>query len=301
MNDLTTRQGATVKLKYEVLYGAMAQATKAVVADPKLDPAAKFARLKELLSGVWAGVIAAMASGQKNLEWPDILARSEAYKVNPSTWLDGTTPVAGTQKQRDDAVDKMFLNRVHHYLPKDCELVLDLGCGWGHRLFDVWRTGGPQSALYVGGDRSPHTGQIISDVSTLFPGMRVGWFPFDYLNPDFGGLPDHFQSIAVYSFHAIEQVTLLGPALLQQLTARYPKARIRGIHLEPIGFQLDHTDHLAAEAAEAVRAWAIRRNYNLDLVEQIKANPKLKLSATENAIFTRDEANITSVVVWDTV
>lgn len=89
----------------------------------------------------------------------------------------------GTRDEWHRVLDGIVAHATAAHIDPDCDLIIDLGCGWGHRMFDMWRMGIGRRARFVGGDRSDYSRRLVEDISQLFPEMKVDWFRFDFATP----------------------------------------------------------------------------------------------------------------------
>jgi hypothetical protein len=297
----TPTQRSDVESKYDFTYEALALVARAVLAEPAPDPAT-YQKLRNLLSGTWATFGRLSQESRKRgsgaVRYPDLLSACAEFNGAMCSWTERGKTKTATRRDFDDAFSKCVTEILLNYIPEDCDLILDLGCGWGHRMFDLWNARGPSGARYIGGDRSRHSEALVNQVAPLFPEMPVGWFPFDFLRPDFTFSGSEPRNIAVFTVHAIEQVKYVGPQLFDQLVAQFPHARLTGIHIEPIGFQFEEKLDPRPNSAAIDRAYAEKRHYNLDLVSQVRAHDKLSVIATEVGVLDKGEGNSTSVLVW---
>lgn len=295
-------QRSDVESKYDFIYEALALVTRAVMAAPAADPLETYQKLRELLSGTWATIGRLAQESRKRgsgaVKYADLLAACADYNGTMCAWTERGRPRQGTRREFDDAFSACVSEILLRYMPQDCDLVLDLGCGWGHRMFDVWRRGGPRGARYMGGDRSRHSEALVKQIAPLFAELAAGWFPFDFLRPDFTSLGTEPKKIVVFTVHAIEQVKHIGPQVFDRLVAQFPHAQITGIHIEPIGFQFEEESRLHLASAAIDRAYADKRQYNLDLVHQVRSHEKLSVTATEAGVLDQGGGNATSVLVW---
>jgi hypothetical protein len=295
-------QRSDVESKYDFIYEALALVSRAVMAEPALDPLETYRKLRDILSGTWATIGRLSEESRKQgsgaIEYSVLLSACAEYNGTMCSWTERGRHKNTTRREFDQAHSKSVTEILLYYIPEDCDLILDLGCGWGHRMFDLWLGRGPSGARYMGGDRSRHSEALVRKVATLFPEMPVDWFPFDFLRPDFASLNRVPRNIAVFTVHAIEQVKQIGPQLFDQLVAQFPHAKITGIHIEPIGFQFEEDIHRHLNSVAIDRSYAEKRQYNLDLVHQVRVHNKLSVTATEVGVLDMGGGNSTSVLVW---
>ncbi len=286
------KQDPRVAPKYEALYGMLyAYARNLVQALPPGDAAAAFPRLRDSLQAAWDVIVRSSGDtiGREEFE-----RRCAAFLASPRAWMEHGRRTDGTQLGVIRAWTGLHTDAVKAHAPADCDMVMDLGCGWGHRLFDVYTHGGPQDAAYWGFERAAPGLATAGLIAGLFPGLKTGFAPFDFVNPDFGAVTGAPKSVVVYSFHAVEQVFRLGSRLFDALRARFPHAALTGIHLEPIGFQAFPGD----PAWETDRRYALERHYNVDLYDQVRGHPGLAVTTFETGLFDEGAGNATSLLVW---
>lgn len=284
------RQRDDIVIKYDEIYGTIAGVVANVVRQSPLTPHETYARLKLGVPAAWVTRIWLNGLGAR----PDVggeAAYAKAYLAEPARWSELGVSKSGTRTEYINATDEFFAAT---FLPrlKGCDLVLDLGCGWGHRMFDLYVRG--LDLRFFGGERSPHAQAIINSVSRLFPAARIAWFPFDFLAPDFASLPGDARSVGVITCHAVEQVAVLGTELFDSLIARFPEADIRGVHIEPVAWQID-----PARTAEA--AYARDHSYNTDLFGVLKGHPALRLTEVSAIIHDGHDQNPSSLLAWERV
>ena len=278
-------QRKDIKQKYEVIYHQVAQVVENAVSSDT-DPIRTYLNLKVQADAAWGTMSWLMQSDKKGLPpAAEQTAFMNAFPMQRLTWAERGQYKEGTRADWVASHSALFSQSYLAHIPK-CDLVLDLGCGWGHRMADLYLAG--LRTPTIGGDRSPDCRRAVTALAKLFPDIDMDWFQFDYLAPDFTALPDAFHT-CVYSCHAIEQVATLGPALFDRLLEKYPL--VSGVHIEPIAFQIDASrvqDHLYAK----------RKAYNLDLYETIRSHPRLKVLHSEPAIMDMGAGNASSLLVW---
>ncbi len=287
------KQNPQIAAKYEGIYGVLLARAVAILRSPGMnDPVQAFFRLRNALQAAWA--VVTLSTDGAAIDEADLDRRSAAFEQGPYAWSERGQRVESTNLGFAEARSRILLAVTHAYMPADCDAVLDLGCGWGHRLFELWVNGGPRDAAYWGGDRAPAALETIRRVAALFPGMKVAPFPFDFLRPDFTAVTGQPKSILIYTFLAVEQVFRLGSGLFDALVARFPDAVITCVHLEPVAFQAHPDD----PAWDADRRYAEKHRYNIDLYAQVAAHPRLKILALDEGLMDEGGGNSLSALVW---
>jgi hypothetical protein len=280
---------ATIERKYELIYGAIARALAHAAKSSSVNPVETHQLMKTRTARIWS-----------LMSWmlqPNIGQRSDTEQaeyirtisLEQVAWHERGERKFAFRDDWEIASGKFYAESIAQYVPAACDLVIDLGCGWGHRMIDLHLAG--INARFVGGDRSDHSRDATLSATSLFPAMQAKWFKFDFQEPDFSPLPDA-KSICIFTCHAIEQVDIVGSGFVDKLLARYPHAEIVGVHLEPISFQID-TSRLAD------LTYARKKLYNMDLYEVIRAHPRLEIIATEAALVDIEgDANTTALLAW---
>lgn len=276
-----------VKNKYTSIYTNLEYHVTRFIQGSTAPADETYETLQVLTDGIWSATSWAMQLGRQPApqEQTEYLNR---YLNNPGTWAQHGAVKSGTRRDMIMDRDAVYAATARPYA-QDADLVLDLGCGWGHRMVDLYRAG--VRAQFYGGDRYDECRSILTAVSGLFPGMKARFFPFDFLAPDFSAVDGDYKRVCVFTCHAIEQIPEIGTALIDAVLNRFPSADITGVHLEPLVFQIN-PDHAGG------RAYAARHEYNHDLLSVVTSHPLLDVIKTEAAIFDSGDDNPTSLLVW---
>lgn len=179
----------------------------------------------------------------------------------------------------------------------DC--LVELGCGYGRNLFEVFYGGSPDDIDYVGAELTASGVEMVETLAGLIPRMRLHATRFDFLEPDFAFLKG-YENVLVFTHHAIEQVTELGSGFFANLARAAP--RVAGIHFEPFGFQLapalgpatrHHKDNIGRTA------WNVNLERTLTAASDAGAI-SIRYLAAESS-FSDNPENPTSIAVWESV
>lgn len=145
----------------------------------------------------------------------------------------------------------------------ETDAVIELGSGWGNYLCGLWLGGGPKHARYYAGEITEMGRACTALLATLEPELSVRPFRFDYFDPDYSAI-GHAREAVVYTSHSIEQI----PEVPREVFTRLLDTadRVRGLHLEPIGWQV-HRDlgTILPPFSEAQEARNRQYDYNLNL------------------------------------
>jgi hypothetical protein len=281
------QQREDVAKKYEAIYELIDMVVAAVIKAFPGPPREVYARLKMAAPGAWVTYNWIWTQGKKPSQ-KEQQEYVDAHFAEPVEWSDYGVRKSGPRIDSIRASEALFAKAIAERLA-GCDLVFDLGCGWGHRMVDVHLAG--LHAQFIGGDRSPASGRIIASLASVFKDGRFGWFQFDFLKPDFSAVAAAPRKIGVYSIHAIEQVEILGPAVFDALLRRFPDVPIHGVHIEPVAFQID-------PAREKEFLYAQGKRYNTDLYEVLRTHPGLELTEVLPDIHDLGDSNTSSLIAW---
>ena len=295
-NSTAGSQRHDVSDKYQTIYKWLNVIAAQILNDSDIPIPERYEKLKYYLPAVW-GVLVERETGVTT--WTELQSEIVRFSNAQRSWRENGVPRSGTTEEWNKSIDDLVVTMAGRHIPENCDLFLDLGCGWGHRMFDLWRVGIAPRAAFYGGDRSDASRSVVDRVRSLFPGMRCSWFQFDFLNPDFSQLPTDATSVCIFSCHAIEQVNFLGANLFDCIAASFPGACVKGIHLEPVGFQTQTQDEAHGDADATDRVHAKEKRYNLDLMWQAQEHPQIEITAFEKKLIDSGYGNATALAVWE--
>jgi hypothetical protein len=273
--------------KYEAIYRAVNDEVVRAIEHANGDSVTRYHLARRVAAKAWMSA----------LDWPwqeSGYASKQDYvdarMAAEASWRENGIVKTGSYFESQNSVSDLYANTIRKYAPAGCDMVLDLGCGWGHRMIDLYLTG--LDAFYIGGDRSKSSCDLVLAITALFPKMRAGWFPFNFLEPDYTVLP-YAKRILVYTCHAVEQVMTVGTSFIDRLIEKFPKAEIAGVHLEPLAHQIDAT-------RTPDKKYALERGYNMDLLGAVSAHPKLQIVCTQADVKESipNGGNTTALLVW---
>jgi SAM-dependent methyltransferase len=191
----------------------------------------------------------------------------------------------------DDAAD-FIVDYIDEAGPFDA--IIELGCGYGRNLFNIFYGGGPQDARYYGGELTESGVALGREIAALDPAMNARFFPFDYLEPVFAIEP--IERALVFTVHSIEQVCKVDAQLFAAIAGL--ARRVDCVHLEPFGFQLAEL----GPASREHRDQAVENNWNLNFaaaLQEAQQSHGLRISCliTEMSL-PADPRNPTSLAIW---
>jgi hypothetical protein len=269
-------QSSEVARKYELIYGQLANAAKHQLAVAR--GRAEFRPIDAYDSLVM----------RMHAEWHLFTSGTHLDLAAPASWREFGVEKTGTVADWITRWNDLYVRLAKQHIPAGCDVLFDLGCGWGHRCVDLWLGG--VDIRYICGDRPAATQRAVFELEALFPRMRLEWMPFDFLKPNLVKVPA--AKVCIYTCHAIEQVRDVGATWLDRVFNIYPDADVTGIHLEPVSWQID-------PARTVDRAYAERHSYNRDLMEVLIHHPDVKLVRADADVYDQgDESFATSLIVW---
>jgi SAM-dependent methyltransferase len=175
------------------------------------------------------------------------------------------------------------------------DAIIELGCGYGRNLFEIFYRGGPGDSRYFGGELAPSGVEIAGELAALDPRMQARFFHHDHLAPDFAHLP-RFDRVLVFTVHSLEQVWMIHPALFQAMAGL--GREVAGIHLEPFGFQTAKLGPVTEAHAALVRKNGWNENFAAAL-QQARENRWVNVTYASTEIFLpQDPENPTSLAIW---
>jgi len=145
----------------------------------------------------------------------------------------------------------------------ETQAIVDLGCGWGRSLFEVWLRGGPRSATYHGLEFTQAGLDCVATLAKLEPGMAVRTARFDFQRPDFASLAPGLKHAVVFTVSSVHQIPLLDKDAVRSILRIADT--VDCLHFEQIGWQLAPPEQSVAD-----RDYALRNDYNRNLWAVLK-------------------------------
>lgn len=117
---------------------------------------------------------------------------------------------------------------------QDVDTIVELGAGFGPKLFQLFLAGGPVNARYVAGEISPAGRDLARMLAALEPRLRFDARPFDLSRPDWSLLEGAGKAL-IFTSWALMYVNAVPDDFFQTLAA-WPGEAIL-VFCEPLGFQ----------------------------------------------------------------
>ena len=174
------------------------------------------------------------------------------------------------------------------------DAIIELGCGYGRNLFEIFYGGGPRDAKYIGGEFTKSGVEIAQKLAKKAPKMKTEFFHFNHLEPK---LPfkKPFKRAFVFTCHSIEQVMQINENWFDEVV----KAGefVRGAHLEPFGFQLKNSGPLSDMHKDSM----IQNSWNINFAEVLRQAVERKIIKDEQIFLemgVTPDVNVGSLAFW---
>ena len=174
------------------------------------------------------------------------------------------------------------------------DAIIELGCGYGRNLFEIFYGGGPRDAKYIGGEFTKSGVEIAQKLAKKAPKMKTEFFHFNHLEPK---LPfkKPFKRAFVFTCHSIEQVMQINENWFDEVV----KAGefVRGAHIEPFGFQLKNSGPLS----DMHKDFMIQNSWNINFAEVLRQAVERKIVKDEQIFLemgVTPDVNVGSLAFW---
>ena len=174
------------------------------------------------------------------------------------------------------------------------DAIIELGCGYGRNLFEIFYGGGPREAKYIGGEFTKSGIEIAQKLAKKASKMKTEFFHFNHLEPK---LPfkKPFKRAFVFTCHSIEQVMQINENWFDEVI----KAGefVRGAHIEPFGFQLKNSGPLS----DMHKDFMIQNSWNINFAEVLRQALERKIIKDEQIFLemgVTPDVNVGSLAFW---
>ncbi len=174
------------------------------------------------------------------------------------------------------------------------DAVVELGCGYGRNIFEMWYQGVPARMRYYGGEYTDSGVAIARELAALEPALDATFFHCDHTAPDFSSIP-RLPRALVFTMHSIEQVKTISPSWFEEAASIADE--VVGLNFEPFGFQLGDL----GQASRLHRSVAEQREWNQNFAQALVAacnTGVVTLDTIMQEVFIGAEDNPTSLAVW---
>ncbi|MDD0848474.1 class I SAM-dependent methyltransferase [Campylobacter sp. 46490-21] len=174
------------------------------------------------------------------------------------------------------------------------DAIIELGCGYGRNLFEIFYGGGPREAKYIGGEFTKSGVEIAQKLAKKAPKMKTEFFHFNHLEPK---LPfkKPFKRAFVFTCHSIEQVMQINENWFDEVVKS--GEFVRGAHLEPFGFQLKNSGPLS----DMHKDFMIQNSWNINFAEVLRQAVERKIIKDEQIFLemgVTPDVNVGSLAFW---
>ncbi|MBQ9221583.1 MAG: hypothetical protein SPK83_06420 [Succinivibrio dextrinosolvens] len=191
-------------------------------------------------------------------------------------------------------IDQLLIDLIDTTGPYDA--VIELGCGYGRNLFNIFYGGGPTDICYFGGEYTKSGEEICRDLATATPSMKTQFFHFNHLEPDLSIIREKFERVFIFTVHTIEQVTRIPDNWFSAVSKVAPF--VRCVHIEPFGFQATQLGPLSKIHKESF----VKNQWNMNFYENfLNAKDRNEIEIEDCLIenlYSTDICNMSSFAVW---
>lgn len=177
----------------------------------------------------------------------------------------------------------------------DTGAIVDLGCGWGRSLFEIWLRGGPDAATFHAFEFTAAGLDCVTTLAALEPQVKVRTARFDFEKPDFSPLARPLGHAVVFTVSSLHQVPLIDAGAYRMLLGIADT--VDCLHFEQIGWQIEPCGpHAAAD-----RDYALRNDYNRNLwnvLTELSGNREIDVVDVRADLFGTQAVYPMSLVHW---
>lgn len=170
----------------------------------------------------------------------------------------------------------------------DVDVVIELGSGWGLQLFNLYLTGGPPDAHYIGGEFTAAGRRASEALAAREPALQFDAVPFDYHAPSLE--VRRYSSAVIFTAHSVEQIPTLPDNFLSFVKELAENVTV--IHFEPIGWQF----------SDGESAYATEHDYNKNLVrllQRAQTMGSIRIRHTAIDVIGLNPDNPTTLLIWE--
>jgi hypothetical protein len=198
------------------------------------------------------------------------------------------------------AVEEAVVNRhLRTLCARGSQAVLDLGSGWGWRLFDLWNNGMvPRDQPMYAMEYTPVGRESVEIIAALEPNMDIRVHHFDFYSPDYSCVPEGLSRITAFSVYALYHVPNLDKEMFVRLLDLADD--VEGMFFEPIGFQFRDAVGQGRRQGSSL-AHAEKNDFNRNLwsvLESLRDDGRLTIEAAIPDIAGANPNNALSCIHW---
>jgi hypothetical protein len=174
------------------------------------------------------------------------------------------------------------------------EVIIELGCGWGKFLFEVWLRGAPRLARYYALELTEAGRHCVTALARLEPSMQISTACFDFQKPDFSTIRRASGHALVFTVSSLHQIPLVDKDAYRAVLNL--AETIDCLHFEQIGWQIH-----PGPARVADRDYAIENDYNRnlwDVLSELNQDREIELLGVHADVFGSESRYPLSLVHW---
>ena len=172
--------------------------------------------------------------------------------------------------------------------------IVELGCGYGRNLFEIFYRGGLLDVPYYGGEFTASGVELATRLADATPGMNAKFFHFNHLEPKLD--IDLGKRAFIFTCHSIEQVSQIPNEWFEVVSNAAD--HVRCVHLEPFGFQIN----ISGLASQKHKEFMLEQGWNTNFVDVLKLASKEKIIDIDTAMLevglSIDPYNPGSLAIW---
>ena len=295
-----------VSIKYEGIYSCLESAFRKFYGLPSTEssknrsPLETYRELKFVAPAIWYYAIFEKTKYDRFITKSDMVTSVKNWHLeHAKVYIINGEEMILTLFQFDEIV-KHTLATLLHRLNHNIDLIVDLGGGWGHRLFDLFLLG-VKSKEYVLLERSIAGRRCSNLVYSLFSNLfKFSCHHFDWNHLEDMPVFEGHQNVILFSTHSIEQVPELENKTFDILIDKFPDTEnLYGVHLEPVTFQIPVEKSNNPLRYKRDIKYAMDHKYNLDFYNKLSRTKNIFIRHVSPGVFDSCHGNSTSVLIWE--
>ena len=181
----------------------------------------------------------------------------------------------------------------------ETDMVIELGAGWGRNLFQLHLSGRISAGTQLRALEFAETARVAGTlIASAIPSVPFEAIAYDYHAPDYNMIPLSDAPTLVATIHSVEQIPALSADVILKLLKRRP--RLRGIHIEPVSFQIP-VDRRGLRGALTSADYAATHDYNRNLwrlLSALEARGLIKIDDVVPDVIGLNPSNPSTLICW---
>lgn len=179
------------------------------------------------------------------------------------------------------------------------DAIIELGCGYGKNLIEIYYGGGPRDIPYIGGELTTLCVGMASRISRLDNNIPTQFFLFDPAKPDISQLPT-IRNPLFFTEHSFDQADCLQPEFFRVIANAAPK--VTCLHFEYFGYKASsrdkgmtqHDPFFSVSPGFIPRVAVAMRQAEIMRIIKIDYGPN-------EVLLSHDPGNPTSLSIWSSI